>query len=119
MAENYQLFVKNLRLLARVGIHAHEKARPQPLLINLRLECEDKTAEVKNIDEVICYETVVADFRRIIRDNEPFLLLENLATILLKAAMSDKRVKKVTLGLEKPAILSGVDSVGIELSRSR
>ena len=115
----YKLFVKNLRVLARVGIHPYEKARPQPLVINLEAECAGETAEAKGIDDVVCYETIVAEFRRIIKDEEPFLLLENLATALARAAMADRRVKKMTLRLAKPTILSGVDSVGIEVSKSR
>jgi dihydroneopterin aldolase len=34
------VFVRNLELLARIGIHGHEQGKPQPIRINVWLTCD-------------------------------------------------------------------------------
>jgi hypothetical protein len=56
MTKNVTLvFVHNLELLARIGVHGHEHGKPQPVRINVWLTCKT-SAEGDKLDNVVDYE---------------------------------------------------------------
>ncbi len=118
MTATYKLLIHGLSIFAKVGIHPHERHKPQQLLIRLEMECEEPL-DPGQTEQVVCYKTVVTKFRRLIAKNEPFGLLEQLADALAEKVMEEKRVKALTLRLTKPQILSGVRAVGVEITRRR
>ena len=73
-------------------------------------------AHTSGIEDVVCYETVIADFRSTIARKEPFLLLEHLAQTLGDQLQKYPTLKGFRLRLEKPNIISGAKSVGIEIT---
>ena len=136
----YKLLVQDLKVLVVVGIHPYEKNAAQEVIINLEMEAlmppsstqdTDKNptgnkptgnktsgieAHTSGIEDVVCYETVIADFRSTIARKEPFLLLEHLAQTLGDQLQKYPTLKGFRLRLEKPNIISGAKSVGIEIT---
>lgn len=114
-----KILIKNWMVEARVGIHAHEKTRPQPVRINLVCYEEDKPPfRGKKITEVVCYEKLrkrVLDVVGQQHDN----LIETLADKIAAACLEDKRMLRVMVCIEKPGIFPDLESCGIEIERKQ
>ncbi|MEQ8165833.1 MAG: dihydroneopterin aldolase, partial [Alphaproteobacteria bacterium] len=63
----YTVFVRDLLLDAKVGIHAHERELAQRIRINIELDAEMPAAGGRgHIDEVVCYEDLVTRIRAVV-----------------------------------------------------
>jgi dihydroneopterin aldolase len=112
-----KVFVKNLEVLARIGIHGHEQGMPQPVRVNVELETNAVPREDR-LDEVLDYEAVATAVRAIVAEGH-INLAETLAERIVAACLSDKRVLRVRVRVEKLHALAGAEAAGVEIERSR
>ena len=116
------VFVRGLRLQARLGVYPHEKAAPQPVVIGVELAVADESApDGVGADEfrrVVDYGRVVNAARAVAASGHT-LLVETLAERIAEAALTDRRVVRVRVTVEKPEAFADVDSVGVTIERSR
>ena len=114
------VFVRGLELVARLGIHPHEKAGPQRIVLGLELLVRDEAApdEVGPDDfrRVVDYQRLVELARAVVADGH-VLLVETLAERLAAAALQDARVERVRVTVEKPDAFSDVAAVGVVVER--
>ena len=110
-----RIFIRNLELLARIGIHGHEQGMPQPVRINVELEAEASSRK-DSVEEVVDYETIANTIRDIITSGH-INLAETLAERIAEACLSDKRVSKVRIRVEKLHALQGAEAAGVEIER--
>jgi len=54
------VFVRNLELLARIGVHGHEHGKPQPVRINVWLTCK-VGSEGDKLDGVVDWQACLED----------------------------------------------------------
>lgn len=114
-----KIFIKDWKVEARVGIHAHEKTRPQPVRINLVCHEEDKPPfRGKKIAEVVCYEKLRERVLGAIAEQHENLI-ETLADKIAAACLEDRRMLNVTVRIEKPGIFPDLESCGIEIERKQ
>lgn len=114
-----RVFVRDLELMARVGIYEVEKRYVQRIVVNVDLSVTDDYDGVSDrLDRVVDYGRVVADVRAIV-ESDHFHLIETLAERIAEACLGDPRVLTVRVRVEKPDILPGCRSVGIEIDRAR
>jgi len=110
------VFVRNLELLARIGIHGHEQGKPQPIRINVWLTCSGCAVDDK-LDSVIDYEAVADSIRAIVAAGH-INLAETLAERIAQSCLEDKRVEKARIRVEKLHALPGTEAAGVEIERS-
>lgn len=110
-----RIFIQNLELLARIGIHGHEQGMPQPVRINVELEAEASPREDR-VEEVVDYETIANAIREIIASGH-INLAETLAERIAAMCLSDARVGKARVRVEKLHALQGAEAAGVEIQR--
>ena len=113
---NTLVFIRNLELLARIGIHGHEQGKPQPIRINVWLTCNACAAGDK-LDSVIDYEAVADSIRAIVAAGH-INLAETLAERIAQSCLEDRRVEKARIRVEKLHALPGTEAAGVEIERS-
>jgi dihydroneopterin aldolase len=111
------VFIRDLRLMARIGTRPKERQGPQPLIINLDLAVWEggPTASLK---DVVCYEAAIGSVKRIIGQGH-IDLVETLAEQIAEACLVDSRVASVRVRIEKPKAVRGAKGAGVEIERSR
>jgi 7,8-dihydroneopterin aldolase/epimerase/oxygenase len=120
------VFVRDMTIVASIGVNAHEKRVPQPVRINVDLAVEDEGAGssaraavgADKLERVVDYEPIVAAVRRIVSAGH-VALAETLAERIAEAALVDPRVTGVRVRVEKLEVFAGVGAVGVEIERLR
>lgn len=111
------VFVRDLVLPSRIGVHKHEHGKTQRVRINLDLAVlEGTAAQSDKLSEVVCYEEIVEDTRRIV-DAGHINLVETLAERIADICLTDPRVRLVRVRVEKLDAFDDVGAVGIEIER--
>jgi 7,8-dihydroneopterin aldolase/epimerase/oxygenase len=113
------VFVRDLELMARLGIYEHEKETPQRIIVNIDLSVfEGKGAEGDDISSVVSYEIVVKKVEAIVEAGH-INLVETLAEQIAASCLKDKRVLAARVRIEKPDVFPNARSVGVEIERAR
>jgi dihydroneopterin aldolase len=114
-----RVFVRDLELMASVGVFEMEKRYEQRLVVSLDLwVIDDYDGHSDALSAVLDYGAVVTGVRAIVETGHTNLI-ETLAERIAAAALADARVVKAVVRLEKPDIVPGCRSVGIEITRER
>lgn len=113
------VFVRDLMLDARIGVHRHEKKQDQRIRVNLDLAVrEGKPQSRDRLDEVVCYEKIVLAVRALVADGH-VNLVETLAERVAALCLQDARVRSARVRVEKLDVFADVASVGVEIERFR
>ena len=110
------VFIRNLELIARIGIHGHEKGKPQPVRINLDLSVQEGAQLEDRLENVVDYEAITEKIRAIIASGH-INLAETLAERIADAAFEDRRVRAARVRVEKLHAVPGAESAGVEIER--
>jgi len=110
------VFIRDLELLAHIGIHGHEKTKHQPVRINVDLAVEDAQALEDRLDRVVDYESITLRIRAIVARGH-INLAETLAEAIADACLEDARVKCARIRVEKLHAVPGAESAGVEIER--
>jgi 7,8-dihydroneopterin aldolase/epimerase/oxygenase len=113
------VFVRDLDLMALIGIYDHEKVKPQRIIVNVDLSVQEVEGPMSDeIDHVVSYEIVVKKIEAIVAGGH-VNLVETLAEKFAEACLRDKRVLAARVRIEKPDIIPNARSVGVEIERGR
>jgi dihydroneopterin aldolase len=113
------VFVRDLDLMASIGIYETEKGAPQRIVVNIDLSVkEGEGPKDDEIGHVVSYEIVVKKVEAIIAEGH-INLIETLCEKIAAACLRDKRVVAARVRVEKPDIIKNARSVGVEIERSR
>jgi dihydroneopterin aldolase len=114
-----RVFVNNLELMASVGVFEMEKRYEQRLIVSVELwVTDDYDGQSDMLSAVLDYGSVVTRIRTIVETGHTNLL-ETLAEQIASVCLADSRVVRTIVKLEKPDIVPGCRSVGIEIVRER
>lgn len=114
-----RVFVRELELMASVGVYELEKRYEQRVVVSLDLwVVDDYDGRSDALSDVLDYSAVVSGVRSIVEAGHTNLI-ETLAERIAAACLADPRVASVVVRLEKPDIVPGCRSVGIEIMRQR
>ena len=111
-----RVFIRDLELLAHIGIHGHEQTKHQPVRINVDLAVEDALELEDRLDRVVDYESITLRIRAIIAQGH-INLAETLAEAVAEACLEDPRVKCARIRVEKLHAVPGAESAGVEIER--
>lgn len=113
-----RVFVRDLELMASVGIFEVEKRYQQRIIVSVELDVvDDYDGQSDRLDAVVNYAEIVAAVRNI-TDARHFNLVETLAERIGEACLADRRVLAVRITIEKPDVVPGCRSVGIAIERT-
>jgi 7,8-dihydroneopterin aldolase/epimerase/oxygenase len=113
-----RVFIRNLELMANIGVHGHEHNREQPVRINVELDVEGIHPEGDHLENVVDYEAIANKIRAMVGEGH-VRLAENLAERIVKICFDDRRVKNVRVRVEKTSALPGAEAGGVEIERGR
>jgi dihydroneopterin aldolase len=100
MTKLRHVFIRDLELLAHIGIHGHEQTKHQPVRINVDLAVEDAQELEDRLDRVVDYESITLRIRAIVARGH-INLAETLAETIASACLEDGRVKCARIRVEK------------------
>jgi 7,8-dihydroneopterin aldolase/epimerase/oxygenase len=113
------VFVRDLEVMATLGIYDHEKITPQRIIVNIDLSVKEADGPMADdISHVVSYEIIVKKVESIIAEGH-VNLVETLCEKFAQACLRDQRVVAARVRIEKPDIIPNARSVGVEIERSR
>lgn len=112
------VFVRDLVLECNIGVHQHEKGRPQRVRINLDLGIwEGDATHNDRLENVVCYEDIVKKVRGITADGH-VNLAETLAERIAAICLQDPLCRSARVRVEKLDVFDDAGSVGVEIERT-
>lgn len=119
------VFLRDLVLSARIGVHAHEQGAAQRVRVNVDLAVEDPGASgagpavgADALSRVVDYQRLAMVVREIVGAGH-VRLVETLAERISVACLDDNRVKKVRVTVEKLDVFADAASAGVAVERVR
>jgi dihydroneopterin aldolase len=110
------VFIRNLELLAHIGVYGHEQGKLQPVRINVDLAVEDVIEVGDRLEKVVDYATIEQKIRALVAAGH-INLAETLAERIAQACFDDNRVRTARVRVEKLHALPGAESAGVEIER--
>lgn len=113
-----KIFIKDILARGIIGVNESERNQPQDILINLIIESDVSHASMSDqIDDTVNYRTITKRVLFLAETTRRFTV-EALAQDIANSVLEDKRVKKVTVRVEKPGAVRFASSVGVEIERT-
>jgi dihydroneopterin aldolase len=114
-----RVFLRDLEIVASIGVYEHEKRYEQRVLISADLWVRDDYDGVSDrLADVVDYSKVVDDIVMLVQ-SEHVNLIETLAERIAGLCFADDRVERVRVRIEKPDVARSFRGVGIEIERER
>ena len=114
-----RVFVNGLEMVASVGVFEFEHRYEQRIIVSLDLTVDDAyDGKSERLTDVVDYSELVRATEAIAHSGH-FKLIETLAERIAEAGLKDTRVRDIRVRIEKPDIMPGCKSVGIEILRHR
>ena len=114
-----RVFVRDLEIVASVGLLEREKRYDQRILVSTELFVRDEYDGTSDrLGDVLDYSKVIDGMTHIIQ-REHVNLIETLAERIAEFCLTDPRVEMVRVRIEKPEIIENCRSVGVEIERRR
>jgi len=112
-----KVFVTGLKVQAEIGVYRHEIGRVQPLVLDVELDVP--TAGAGRLSETLNYETILEAAREIAGGGH-IELVETFAERLARACLTDPRVTRARVRVEKPlALAPDAVAAGVEITLTR
>ena len=111
------VLIHDLVMLCSIGVHAHEHDAKQRIRINMELDVLEGTRPIEDdLRNVVCYDEIISAVRRIV-DAGHVRLIETLAERVAQLCLSDPRIRRARIQIEKLDVYADVASVGIAIER--
>src|SRR5476651_2035068 len=111
-----RVFVRDLMMTAKIGLHQHERLAGQRIRINLDLTVADNGPIDDDYDNVVCYGGLVTGVRQVVGAGH-VNLAETLAERIAEICLADRRVLSARVRVEKLDVFPEAASVGVEIER--
>lgn len=112
-----KIFVRDLVLMADIGVYRREQGTKQRVRVNLELTVADEPSTDK-LKDVVNYAKIVEAIRALVGRGR-VNLIETLAEQVAGCCLADARVRKAVVRVEKLDVIPDAASVGVEIERSR
>lgn len=112
------IFIKDLVVSGKHGVHEHEKRTPQRFRITVELDLADGRAPTSDrLEDTLDWSRLRDDIVRIVEE-DTYELVERLAREIADAILADERVIGTVVTIDKlDAFASGIPGVRLELRR--
>jgi D-erythro-7,8-dihydroneopterin triphosphate epimerase len=112
------IHVKDLLLRTIIGINEDERRNKQDVLINITLYADHSAAVSDDINDTVNYRTITKETIKLV-ENSQFFLVEKMALEIVKICLTDLRVARAIVTVEKPGAVRFVRSVGVTVDRKQ
>lgn len=112
-----RVFLRDMVLMASIGVYPHEHGGTQRVRINVDLEVAVEAggaAGVERLDAVVDYEAVADAVRGIVGAGH-IKLVETLAERIGAACLRDRRVRRAVVRVEKLDVFADMVAAGVEI----
>ncbi len=113
-----RIFIRDLVLSCRIGIHQHERLASQRIRLNLEVLAQEHPAIGDDLDRVLCYAELMSGIKALIAEGH-VNLIETLAGRIADYCLEDRRVLAAKVRIDKLDVFKEAESVGIEIERRR
>jgi dihydroneopterin aldolase len=115
-----RLFISDFELITIIGIHPHERERPQKLILDLEVEYDiSKAARSDDISDALDYEPMLKGLVSFINEKK-FMLIERLADESCRFVMEAFPVaQQVRFRVKKPGAIPAAAYAAIEVELVR
>jgi FolB domain-containing protein len=114
-----KVFITNLLIRAIIGVNDRERETPQDILVNVTIYTDIRpAARSDDIADCVDYADISKKIRALVEKVRRFTV-EALAEDIAVLCLDNPRVRKVTVRVEKPKAVTGAESVGVEIERSK
>jgi FolB domain-containing protein len=111
--------VKNLTLHTNLGIHDWEQNFNRKIVINAEIESDfNLSLESDDINDTINYEIITTNIKNLI-ETKRFNLIEKMTQEIMNVIMSDQRIKRCKLEVDKVGVIDSVESFSIVIEKTR
>jgi dihydroneopterin aldolase len=112
-----RMFIRDLVLMASIGVYAHEHTAAQRIRVNIDLMVRETPGPLTDrLDDVVSYDTLAQGIRAIVASGH-VNLVETLAERIAARCLVDNRVRVARIRVEKLDIMPDTGGVGIEIER--
>jgi dihydroneopterin aldolase len=112
-----KIFVTGLKVPAQIGVYRHEIGRVQPLIVDVELDVPTNASD--RLAETVNYETILKAAQDLAASGH-IDLVETFAHRLAEACLSDPRVLRARVRIEKPlALAPHAVGAGVEIVLGR
>jgi dihydroneopterin aldolase len=113
------LFLEGLEVPCRVGCTEAERAAPQSLRVDVRMECPGlrRAGETDDISATVDYRVSIEMIRAV--QGEQYLLIERVAEVLAAVVLEHPQVSAVQVTVRKRPPVQGLEIAGVQITRSR
>ncbi len=112
--------ISGLRLQTYIGVTDEERAEPQAIVVDLRLDADLTKAGISDdLADTIDYDAVINDVSELVRSSKP-RLLEHLAEEIANLISRFRLVDRVTVEVRKerlPGPSTNVEAVTVRIER--
>lgn len=114
-----KLFIRDLRVRGILGVNDWEREQPREILINVELFTDTRrAAQSDDLADCVDYSLMAQKIRALVEDTARFTV-EVLAEDIASLCLSQPKVQKVAVQVEKPGAVEGSASVGVEIIRQK
>ena len=114
-----QIFIRDLRFDAIIGILPIEREQPQPVVIDLTIDVDTRKAAMSHdLNDSVDYGELAERVQQHTQHAQA-LLVETLVNDIADIALSYAGVEKVSVSVTKPNALTAAGGVGVTIQRSR
>jgi len=114
-----KVFIKDLRVQGILGIHDRERVTPREIVINVTLYTDTRrAAHSDELSDCVDYSAMAKKIRAH-AESAARMTVEALANDLAKLCLSEPKVQKVVVRVDKPGAVTEAASVGVEVERAR
>jgi len=114
-----RIHIVGLLVRCIVGTNPGERAKPQDVVINITLHADLRAAcHSDRIEDTVDYRSLKQRIVNMVEASH-FFLVEALAEAVSDICLSDPRVRKARVRVEKPTALRFARTVGVEIERER
>jgi len=112
-----KIFIRDLILPCIIGCFNEERRKKQNVIIQIEIHCNlQKVGKTDNLNDTIDYTTIEKEVSTFVKQSS-FKMIEALAEAIAKKILTNKKVKKVKITIDKPNALTFSKSVAVEITR--
>ena len=112
---DYTILLDGLEVTMGLGIHAHERAAPQRVVLSVWMDCAYPATPADTIEAVVDYDFLREGIRKL-TESRHFELQETLCDEVAQLALRDPRVSSVRVRSIKPDVYPDA-RIGCEITR--
>jgi dihydroneopterin aldolase len=115
----HRIFVRDLVLMAEIGVYRREQGTKQRVRVNLDLAVDDPRGPPSDrLKDVVNYAKVIEAVRALVGRGR-VNLVETLAQQIADCCLVDPRVRRARVRVEKLDAVADAAAVGVEIERER